>query len=53
MKDEAGYLALRQRFGVSRTKDHFWEYSDAITADHQKRAGLAAGLFDYNRLEGF
>jgi hypothetical protein len=46
------YGALRRRFGVLRSSDHFWTYSDQIHADHDKRHGITAGLFDYNRLEG-
>ena len=50
--DEATYGALRRRFGVLRSSDRFWSYSDEITADHGKQGGVTAGLFDYNRLEG-
>jgi hypothetical protein len=52
LEDEAAYAALRRRFGVLRSSDHFWTYSDQIIADHRNRDGMAAGLFDYNRLEG-
>jgi Fatty acid cis/trans isomerase (CTI) len=50
LADQAAYDALRRRFGVLRSSDRFWPFSDAINADHRKH-GLA-GLFDYNRLEG-
>ena len=50
--DEAAYSALRQRFGVLRSSDRFWAYSDEIQIAHGKRDGVTAGLFDYNRLEG-
>jgi hypothetical protein len=50
--DEAAYVELRRRFGVLRSSDHFWTYSDQIQADHGKHDGITAGLFDYNRLEG-
>jgi hypothetical protein len=49
--DQAGYEALRRRFGVLRASDRFWTFSDQIQADHRKHDDLA-GLFDYNRLEG-
>jgi len=52
LEDEAAYAELRRRFGVLRSSDRFWPYSDRINADHSKHDGLAAGLFDYNRLEG-
>ena len=50
--DEEGYAALRRRFGVLRSSDHFWVYSDEINAAHRLRDPLVNGLFDYNRLEG-
>jgi hypothetical protein len=50
--DEATYGALRRRFGVLRSSERFWTYSDQLQADHGKRDGVSAGLFDYNRLEG-
>lgn len=53
LTDEASYAALQRRFGVSRASDRFWTFSDEITAAHAKTGGLHAGLFDYNRLEGF
>ncbi|HXN30283.1 MAG TPA: fatty acid cis/trans isomerase, partial [Polyangiaceae bacterium] len=52
LTDEAAYGALRRRFGVLRSSEHFWSYSDQINADHRTRDGITAGIFDYNRLEG-
>ncbi len=52
LEDEPAYVALRKRFGVLRSSERFWTYSDQINADHGKRDGISAGLFDYNRLEG-
>ena len=52
LEDEAAYAALRRRFGVLRSSDGFWTFSDQINDDHRKADGLAAGLFDYNRLDG-
>jgi hypothetical protein len=51
LEDEASYAALRRRFGVLRTSDRFWTYSDRIYADHRQLDGIMAGLFDYNRLD--
>lgn len=51
LEHETAYAALRRRFGVLRSSDRFWSYSDQIIADH-KREGIMAGLFDYNRLDG-
>jgi hypothetical protein len=52
LEDQTAYVALRRRFGVLRSSDYFWTYSDQINADHRKHDGIAAGLFDYNKLEG-
>jgi hypothetical protein len=51
LEDESTYGALRRRFGVLRSSERFWSYSDQIIADH-RRDGIMAGLFDYNRLDG-
>jgi hypothetical protein len=47
------YAALRARFGVLRTSDGFWEFSDRMQAEHRRRNPVEAGLLDYNRLEAF
>jgi len=46
------YAALRRQYGVLRTSERFWPYSDRLILDHEKDDGSTAGLFDYNRLEG-
>jgi hypothetical protein len=51
LQDESAYGTLRRRFGVLRSSERFWTYSDQIIADH-RREGIMAGLFDYNRLDG-
>jgi hypothetical protein len=48
--DQAGYAALRQRFGVSRASESFWPISDALYDGYRRLQPLEAGLFDYNRL---
>jgi hypothetical protein len=53
LQDEGSYTALRRRFGILRSSDRFWTYSDEINADHGKSDGIGAGLFDYNRLDAF
>ena len=47
------YRALRADFGVLRSSDRFWSYSDRIQEAHHKQAPVDAGLFDYNRLEAY
>lgn len=49
---DASYAAMRKVFGVLRTSEHFWSYSDRIHADYRAAEPLTAGLFDYNRLDG-
>ena len=48
---EAGYRALRARFGVLRASPSFWAYSDRINEAYRRQAPLEGGLFDYNRLD--
>jgi hypothetical protein len=52
LEDQTAYGVLRRRFGVLRSSDRFWTFSDQIHADHSKSDGTMAGLFDYNRLDG-
>jgi len=52
LTDAGSYATLRARFGVLRSSDRFWAYSDQIHADHGKPDGVTTGLFDYNRLDG-
>jgi hypothetical protein len=46
------YDAFRRRFGVRRTDETFWTFSDRIHAAYRELEPLEAGLFDYNRLDG-
>jgi hypothetical protein len=48
---DASYAAMRKVFGVLRTSERFWSYSDRIHADYRAAEPLTAGLFDYNRLD--
>ena len=47
------YQALRARFGVLRSSDRFWAFSDRIHTDHQRESPSSGGLFDFNRLEAY
>jgi len=47
------YQALRTRFGVLRSSDQFWTFSDRIHEDHVKGSPISSGLFDYSRLEAY
>jgi alpha-L-fucosidase len=50
---EAAYRALRTRFGVLRSSERFWAFSDRMNADHRKAMPDTVGLFDYSRLEAY
>ena len=49
--DEGDYSDFMDDWGVRRTSDDFWEYSDSIHAGYQKRNPVTYGVLDYNRLE--
>ena len=51
METEADYAAFLDRFGVRRNDPAFWEHSDDLFAAFQSLSPVAAGRFDYNRLE--
>ncbi|WP_439509940.1 fatty acid cis/trans isomerase [Marinimicrobium koreense] len=51
MSEERDYRKLKDRYGVRRSDPNFWEISDDIHALYRERAGVRAGLLDYNRLE--
>ncbi|MEW9797067.1 fatty acid cis/trans isomerase [Alteromonas sp. CYL-A6] len=51
LTNQADIDALADRFGVRRTSDRFWEYSDALHDYYRTRAPVKFGYFDFNRLE--
>lgn len=51
LDSEEDYRAFAARFGVRRNAPDFWAHSDALHAAYLEQAPIAAGLFDYNRLE--
>jgi hypothetical protein len=51
--DAERYVALRARYGVSRTSAELWSFSDALQEAYRKAEPLEAGLFDFNRLDAF
>jgi fatty acid cis/trans isomerase CTI len=48
---DAGYRALRLRFGVLRGSPEFWRHSDRINQANRARGPIDAGVFDYNHLD--
>ena len=51
LSSENDYAALMDRFGVRRGDAEFWAVSDALFTAFQSLSPVAAGRFDYNRLE--
>jgi hypothetical protein len=51
LASEDDYRRLADRFAVRRTDPGFWAASDAMIDAYARSMPLAAGLFDYNRLE--
>jgi len=51
LRSEADYRALVARFGVDRVDTGFWQHSDAMGRAFARWDPVAAGVFDYGRLE--
>ncbi len=51
MQTEADYTQLVTNYGVRRTEPGFWQLSDTLHADYERRVPTEAGLFDLNRYE--
>ena len=51
LENETDYAAFLDRFGVRRSDPAFWQHSDDLFAAFQSLSPVAAGRFDYNRLE--
>jgi hypothetical protein len=51
LASEEDYRQLLARYGVRRTDQRFWAYSDALTGAYRRWAPKEAALLDYNRFE--
>lgn len=51
LRDPAGYLELRRRWGLSRTSEHFWRASDRLQSTARAGGPRDNGLLDFNHLE--
>ena len=51
LSTEDDYRKFHARYGIGRTDERFWRYSDALIDAYRKSAPVEAGLFDYNRFE--
>jgi len=51
LDSESDYKKLMDDYGVRRTSDQFWAFSDRLHQEYRNMAQVEAGLFDFNRLE--
>jgi len=51
LKTKIDYERLLDKFGIRRTNQNFWTYSDWVHAKYKKLDPIRAGLLDYNRFE--
>ncbi|RDV24004.1 9-hexadecenoic acid cis-trans isomerase [Alteromonas aestuariivivens] len=51
LKTESDYHAFLDDFGVRRTAEDFWQFSDTLNRQFAHDSPLEAGWLDYNRLE--
>jgi hypothetical protein len=48
---EQDYRQLKDRYGIRRTHQDFWQFADKLHAWYQVNQPDSAGLLDFNRLE--
>lgn len=48
---DADFRRLLDRYGVRRTSEDFWRFSDGLQQAYLESEPITAGLLDYNRLE--
>jgi hypothetical protein len=51
LSSQNDYAQLMNRFGIRRTNENFWPFSDAMHNAMKTYEGINYGLLDYNRLE--
>ncbi|QDP02132.1 fatty acid cis/trans isomerase [Thalassotalea sp. PS06] len=51
IEDESDYEKFMDKFGIRRTDNAFWTFSDELHQTYQRQAIINFGYFDYNRLE--
>ncbi len=51
LNSEHNYRTLLDHYGVRRTDQRFWQYSDDLHSSFFRNQPLRAGILDYNRLE--
>ena len=51
VNNEASYAKLKDSFGIRRTHEQFWSFSDEVHEWYKIHQPMDYGLLDYNRLE--
>ncbi len=51
LKNESDYSQLMHRFGIRRSHNEFWQYSDHLHQIAQQLDPVEYGVLDYNRIE--
>jgi hypothetical protein len=51
LKTEQDYRQLKDQFGIRRTHQNFWAFTDKLHAWYREYQTDSAGLLDFNRLE--
>jgi hypothetical protein len=51
LQSEADYSAMLNKWGVRRTANHFWHFSDWLHDWYRQHQPLQAGIIDLNRFE--
>ncbi len=51
LKNESDYRQLMYRFGIRRSHNEFWQYSDHLHQIFKQQEPVEYGVLDYNRLE--
>jgi len=51
LKNESDYRQLMYRFGIRRTHNEFWQYSDHLHQIFKQHEPVEYGVLDYNRIE--
>ncbi|WP_019274679.1 fatty acid cis/trans isomerase [Vibrio coralliilyticus] len=51
IRSEEDYVKLLDRFGIRRSSDRFWPFSDKVHAWYKENQPVEFGLLDYNRFE--
>ncbi|TCI01982.1 9-hexadecenoic acid cis-trans isomerase [Corallincola luteus] len=51
VESESGYRQLLDQYGIRRTAQDFWSFSDRLNQQYMQMRPIEGGLLDYNRIE--